>query len=83
MATIPITSTASSVAPSAESQPVSRFALTNRGGTTLCVPIINQKTGEMQEVFVQPGGQPKIAPGFTVDPVFVARNPDMQAVKIS
>lgn len=64
-------------------QTVSRFVLTNRSGTTMCVPIVNQKTGEAHEVFLQPGGQPKLAAGYTVDPVFAARNPDMQAVKIS
>lgn len=60
-----------------------QYVLTNRGGVQLCVPIKNAKTGETSEVFLQPGGKPKLAVGMVVDPVFAARNPDMVAVKIS
>ena len=83
MPTINDTSTPDTPPVRVETSPGNRYVLTNRGGGTLCVPVVNAKTGEVQEVFVQPGGQPKLAFGFTVDPVFAARNPDMQAIKVS
>lgn len=59
-----------------------RYILTNRGEHTLSVPITNMETGETDSVFVQKGGKPKLSAGFSVDPVFAARNPALVVHKL-
>lgn len=67
----------------ARTQNLSRFQLFNSSGATLSVPVVNKTTGETDMVFVQHGGRPKLAPGFSVDPVFASRNPALQASKVT
>lgn len=60
------------------SKPVS-LRLTNSSGHATAVPIVNSDTGATDTVFLQPGGRPRLEPGFRIDPVFAARNPQISA----
>ena len=76
-AAAPVTfQTASSAAPV-------RVQLFNSGGATFSVPIINKTSGDTDVVFVQPGGKPKLLPGYSVDAVFASRNPALRVTKVT
>jgi hypothetical protein len=67
----------------ANRDPAARYRLTNRGGHSATVPLVHVTTGQRTEVFVQPGGQPKIPPGYRVDPVYAARNQHIGAAPVT
>ena len=57
--------------------------LTNSSGHSIAVDIVNTETGVKDVVFLQPGGRPKLALGFRIDPVFAARNPQVSSFEAS
>ena len=61
--------------------PGSVVILTNKSGHTALVHIVNPSTQVRDQVFVQPGGRPKLEPGFVIDSVFAARNPHIGSIR--
>lgn len=56
------------------------YILTNGSGVSHSVPITDGT--DTFKIFLQPGGKPKLPKGFTVDAVYLARNPHIgQTVK--
>lgn len=77
----PAPSAAESVSTQSADASADRYAITNRGDSILCVPIVGPE-GDVQEVFLQPGGKPKLPVGYSVDSTFLRRNPNMSAIKL-
>lgn len=61
--------------------PTDRFVLTNRGESTLAVPV-KGPDGQSDVIFLQPGGKPKLPVGYVVDSVFLRRNPHVSPIKL-
>jgi hypothetical protein len=61
----------------------SPIRIVNSGGTTQSAIIRNPVTGKTDEIFVQPGGKPRIPLGWKLDPVYAARHPQVYEIKES
>lgn len=73
----------SSQSAAADKDPDAQYRITNRGGAIEAVPVVHVTTGHRTMVFVQPGGKPKIAPGYRVDSVYAARNPHVGSTAVT
>ena len=82
-APVSIVESLTTAAANQNTDPSAQYHLTNLGVHAIAVPIIHVVTGQRHEVFVQPGGKPRLEPGYRVDPVFAARNPHLGAALVS
>lgn len=59
---------------------VFRHYVLNPTQLTVTVNIVNEATGEVAEMYLQPGGKPYLPEGFVPTPAFLFNNPDIKYV---